>query len=438
MEISGIPASVQPGGPYPVSVAADVDQSKGHVDLRSNDHEHGHRRGRRHHHPHSALGAFHQELQASLKFEFKARFAMQQQAYSGVQGDMSPDDVAMDALRTAKQLTAESPTTAAKSLISLKATVHEMARYVRETVGGENPAEVDDAVARVDAGLAELEGEIANSRESSASVLEVDTRTKQRSTIRIRTQEGDIVNLSLRRMHSLSATDTAQSDGESMSTSTEVSVSSRSRMMLKVEGDLNESELAAIQNVFAQAEQIANDFFGGDLQAAFASAEGFEFDAEQLARVNMRFRMQQQTEISYRETTNIPRIAAEPERVAIERPPEAPVGSDAPVAGPESESTEATTLPTTEPVAAEPVEESTPVINTGISSFIESVSNFLRAVGEGFADQSGAQSIRLHYSESIKLEFLKAAFHTVAPEESERAAANAESVIDQLLEVAAE
>lgn len=434
MDISGIPASGLASGPQSGSVA-NTGQAKGHLELRPPDHEHGQRRGKRldHQSPGRALGAFHQELRASLSIAFKARFAMLHQAYSGVQENVSPDDVAADALQTAKQLTAESPTTAAKSLISLKAKVHEAASYVRETIGSDDSAEVDDAVAKVDAGIAKLEDEVANSRVSSASILEVDTRTKQRSTIQIRTQEGDIVKLSLRRMDSLSASDMMQSDGENTSTLTEVSVSSRSRMMLKVEGDLNDSELAAIQNVFAQAEQIANDFFGGDLQAAFASAEGFEFDTEQLARVNMRFRMQQYTEVSYRETTSTPRIVADPKPVAAMPVPgldaeQTPAAVEAPVPD----------IANSVPVVADAVEESQPVVNDGFSSFIESVSNFLRAVGEGFADRSSSQSVRLHYSESVKLEFLKAVLHAAAPEESESAAANAESVIDRMLEIAAE
>ena len=441
MNISAIPAAIQTGTPLPVSETAEVSRSKAHLEIESRDNDHGCRRGhRRGHSDHRALGAFHQELKARLKFEFKAQFSMQQQGYAAVTDDVSSDDVAADALQTAKKLTAESPTTAAKSLISLKARVHETASYVRQTVGGDDLQDVDDAVAKVDAGISKLEDEVANSRESSASVLEVDTRTKQRSTIRIRTQEGDVVKLSLRRTDSLSATDTARTDGENASTTTEVAVSSRSRMMLKVDGDLNDAELAAIQNVFAQAEQIANDFFGGDLQAAFASAEGFEFDAEQLARVNMRFRMQQHSAISYRETSSIPTVEADSRPAAIARGPETPVVESAPVVNPETETADVveTSDMTAEPVAAEVTEDAAPITNNGFSSFIESVSNFLRAVGEGFASQSDKQSIRMHYSESFKLEFLKAVFHTAAPEEAEGAAATAKSTIDRMLEIAGE
>ena len=66
--------------------------------------------------------------------------------------------------------------------------MEETASYVRETVGDyDDAAEVDDAVAKVDQGLSKLEDEVAANRESSASILVVDTRSKQRSTIQIRT-----------------------------------------------------------------------------------------------------------------------------------------------------------------------------------------------------------------------------------------------------------
>lgn len=386
----------------------------------------------REHRQHRALGAFRQEMRFNLKLEFHAKFSVQQKGYASLQGPPTPDEVAADALQTAKQLTAESPATASKSLIHLKATVHEAARYVLETVSDQDDfSEVDDAVAKVDAGIAELEQEVARSRESSASVLEIDTRTKQRSTIRIRTQEGDIVKLSLRRVDQFSATDRAESDGESTATYTEVSISSRSRMMLKVEGDLNAAELEAIENVFAQAEQIANDFFAGDLAAAFASTEGFEFDTEQLARVNMRFRMQQQTEASYRIET---RSAASPVAVAAEPAPAAVVDAG-PVAATETAAVQPEPVAPT-PKSVVPAETAELAPDTSaLGRFLESVGNFLRGIGDGFSQESGEASFRLHYSESFKLELLKAVIHTTAPEDSSDAANNAEAVLEDLIEV---
>jgi len=324
MEITGISTSISTNNQLSTAARAErpsLDDGKSVTESR-HDHRHhgkGHR-GR-------ALGVFRQELRMTLKAHFQMKFAMSQQNYAAMQEPATPDEVADEALGTARQLVSESPVTAAKSLVSFRAKVQETASYVRETVKRPDDVEdIDNVVARVDKGLDGLEKEVASNRESTASVLTVDTRTRQRSTISIRTQEGDVVKLSLRRMDSLSARDSSVSNENGSMTSTEVSVSSRSRMMLKVEGDLNESELAAIQNVFARAEQIADEFFGGDIGAAFNLAQGFEFDTEQLARVNMRFKMRQVSDVSYAQSIR-PAAPTPVEAPAVQAPP----GTDRPV-----------------------------------------------------------------------------------------------------------
>ena len=433
MEISGISASLKANGHFSPSARTELHGAHERRSLDETGHHHGHHdrsdRGR-------ALGVFRQELRLSLRAHFHAKFATTQQSYAAVQEPATSDDVAEEALGAATQMVAESPATAAKSLISFRAKVHESASFVRETVGAQDDVDdVDTVVAKVDDGLNTLEDEVAGNRESLTSVLAIDTRSKQRSTIRIRTQEGDIVKLSLMRTDKSSASDVAVSNGDGFASLTEVEVSSRSRMMLKVEGDLSESEFAAIQNVFAQAEQIANDFFGGDMAAAFDLAAGFEFDTEQLARVNMNFRMRQVTNVSYAELAGPTRLApasspavagTEPASTPSEARPvsDAPVTSAAPAAGVEPEA---------EPVAIETAES--PAVDTfALSSFFDTLSTFLRSVGEGFEAGSGSGSFSFHYSQSFKLDLLKAVIHTVAPEESDAAAANATTLIDQLSE----
>ncbi|MDH3747548.1 MAG: hypothetical protein OER97_05030, partial [Gammaproteobacteria bacterium] len=241
MDITGISAST--GAAAPLTRQADIqpqDQGRSPSEIR---HEHSH--GRRGHHG-RALGIFRQELRITLRAQFHARFAAAQQEYLQLHSRPTSDDVASEALGSAKQLVDEAPTTAAKSLITFRAKVHEAASYVRQTVGAQDDvAEVDDALAKVDEGLDAFDEEVAANRESSASVLAVDTRSKQRSTIRIRTQEGDIVKFDLRRVDELSASDVAVSNGDDFASVTEVEVSSRSRLMLRIKGDLNDSELAA-------------------------------------------------------------------------------------------------------------------------------------------------------------------------------------------------
>jgi len=384
-----------------------------------------------------ALGILKQELATW----FKARYSL-----GHVQAPATTDDVADETLSAAKHIVAESPSTAAKSLISFRARVEQAATYVREVIGADDGAEeIDDVVAKVGEGLDELENDVANYRESSASVLSVDTRSKQRSTIQIRTQEGDIVRFSLKRVDSMSATDVAYADGEMSVTSTEVSVSSRSRMMMSVEGDLNEAELAAIQNVFAQAEMIADEFFEGDIGAAFNVAQGFEFDTEQLARVNMRFRMREATSIAYAETKPaIPVGRIDPPVIApseVEGPAEVTAATE-PVVRP------VVSEPVVQPIVSDPVLQPieqpeaetavSPMGTSALENFLDALGVFLRSVGEGFVKASTESSFRYHYSESFKLEMLKAVLHTVAPADDLNAEDNASRLIDGISEPAVE
>lgn len=435
MEMSGISTSLGATTMSTLGVNAEVEKSQPNDEMaRTKRHDHDHykaSRGR-------ALSAFRQELKISLKAEFHAKLSASQHNYASQQGPVAADDVATEALGVAKQVVAQSPTSAVASLAAFRAKVQQSMNVVQAVVADPvEMADVDDAVAKVDAGLVKLEDEAANTRESSSTVLDVDLRSKQQSRIKIRTQEGDIVKLSLRRVDKMSASDVSETDGETSTSKTEIEVSSKSRMMLKVDGDLNESELGAIQNVFAQAEQIADEFFGGDIVAAFNMAQGFEFDSEQLSKVNMRFRMREVSRVAYSETrtTSAPVIEAAPKPQALPEP--------SAIAAPTAVSS---TLPAAEPVASEapvaiaaaPAEqapsaaESQPVDTLALSSFFEAIGSFLRSVSEGFTIESGGASFKYQYSESFKLSLLQSVINTTAPDDASDAAANASTIIDQM------
>jgi len=392
-----------------------------------------------------ALGILKQELRAALKSFFNAQVATNTAAYVGTQNPDSPDAVAEEVLGTAKQVVAAAPTDATESLTSLRTTVDETVSYVRQTVGAENDsvADIDDATAKIEEGLDELSDEVANYRESTASILAVDTSIRERSTIQIRTQEGDFVKLYLRNVENMSATDIAYSDGETSFTSTEVALSGSSRTLLQVKGALNETEMAAIRNVLAQAETIADEFFGGDVGAAFNSLQSSQFDTEQLARVDLRFRRQEITSATYAQVVTTAAAPSDPEAPAVTAPEEST--SSAPEAAaaldvetqPETAGAAAAQLDTVEndsPVAVDAA--APPSVFSAMADFLETLSAFLRTVGEGFEAEASSVNYTYHYSESFKLNLLKAVINTVAPEDKEKAVANAELVIDGLTEEA--
>ncbi len=108
----------------------------------------------------------------------------------------------------------------------------------------------------------------------------------EKTSLSIRTQEGDVVKLRFRQTTTARLTG---SNGESGAADERV-VSQRTGLKISVTGDLNADELAAIAAVADQASAIATAFYAGDLTAALNAAAAFEIDGAQLARAALRLR----------------------------------------------------------------------------------------------------------------------------------------------------
>ncbi|MDJ0940815.1 MAG: hypothetical protein QNJ00_13725 [Woeseiaceae bacterium] len=391
----------------------------------------------------SSLAILRQEIRAALKASFRLRFVAAPPAFA--QAAPSAEDAGADALNAARQIVAESPSSSAAALIRLRRKVEESASIVRQTTGPRDDSDdIDDALARVDGGLRAIENDASRNVESSASVLNIEQRSRQRSTINIRTQEGDIVKLDVRRFDRLSASDAFVSADGVVASQTEVAVSSRSRLVMRVDGDLNEQEFAAIQNVLRQAEGIADEFFSGDLGDAFNLAAGLQFDTEQLANVRMGFRSRQVTSVSYAEL-----LQRRPEPAATIQPVPNPVTVDGPAApiqplpapaeNPaigESVDEPAATIQPVPNVATDDAEDGDALAAADVTSmerFFDMLSDFLRSIGDGYEPkESGA--IRFHYSESFKLSLLKTVIGVTAPDDRADAADSAAELIDVVVD----
>ncbi len=385
-----------------------------------------------------ALSILRQEIRQALRSNFRINFVASAPGYGQGNG-VRADDVAGDALNGAAAAARRSPLEASRLLINLRERVETSAKEVRELVGDDDD-DIDDALSRINGGLDDMDDDVARNLESSATVLSAESKLKQRSTIRIRTQEGDIVRFDLRRVEKMSIEDASFTDGEIISSSTEIEMSSRSRMRLRVEGDLNEAEYAAVRNVFAQAEAIAEEFFGGDLVAAFDMAAGIQFDSEQLARVNMRFREKLESEISY--ATTGPVLSSSPVRNPV------------PISGPTVAAEPIRAVPPIEPAPAAPKEikqanAADPIAEARVANeeipapnpdaevpegFFDLLVDFLRGVTEGFEPGGDTASFRYYYSQSFNLKILRSVLELRADDEDRSAAEAAGALVEGLAE----
>lgn len=99
------------------------------------------------------------------------------------------------------------------------------------------------------------------------------------------TAEGDRITISAASNHGFSANYATAGQG-SFSASQSVSATSNS-LSWSVEGDLNERELNAINNLLGQINRLAGEFFNGSLDEAFNQALALGYDSEQIATFSL-------------------------------------------------------------------------------------------------------------------------------------------------------
>lgn len=141
----------------------------------------------------------------------------------------------------------------------------------------------------------------------------IEYQRAERGVLKLRTQEGDVVRLKFLNRDSVSAKGEVMDDGERVFGEYSLDAASSSRFKIAVKGDLNAEEQKAIEDVLAQAGALAQSFFDGDVQEAFAMASQFQIDSDQLARVNLRFSVHERFALA-REAVSAqtPAVAAAP------------------------------------------------------------------------------------------------------------------------------
>lgn len=198
---------------------------------------------------------------------------------------------------------------------------------VQASAGDEAPEVLDEAVLAVDEGVQQTQTILSSLGAFTSDIAEVisniqsliekgleqlqsnlgatgvqafsaDYTRTERTEIRILTQEGDVVRLRIGERSQASVDALTASDGESALSATAISLSSTSRLDIRIEGDLNESELAAITDLLANAEAIVDDFFSGDTLGAFETVGQLGFDSEQLASFSLRAAVREQFSFS--------------------------------------------------------------------------------------------------------------------------------------------
>lgn len=260
---------------------------------------------------------------------------------------------------------------------------------------------------------------------------------RERFSLDILTAEGDKVSI---RFKSLQVTDAAVaqvSDGDNTATAVQGSVISKGRFKIEVDGDLNESERAAIGDLLDKVDGIAKDFFGGDVQAAFAAASRVSLEGDALSAFSLRLSYSKSMTAAkaYASTaaladapTSAPALAPPPVKT-----PAVPVATTDPVTVADAPVVDAstpvsTTAPVTSPATDAPVTAPVTSASQTIASFTKDVLARLSTAGENSTAK---------FSMRWKVEFLVSALSSVAPAKDPDAQPAVKSLGDSLASNAA-
>jgi hypothetical protein len=244
---------------------------------------------------------------------------------------------------------------------------------------------------------------------------------RERFSLDILTAEGDQVSI---RFKSVDITEVAAarvSNGGSSATVVQGSVISRGRFKIEVDGDLNDAERAAIGTLLDAVDGIAQDFFGGDVQAAFAAASRVGLGSDALSAFSLR--------LSYAKSMTAVKAYASTAAATAAPANVAPAGSPAPVAeAPRVAATQVSDATTPESTSVTvPASTDAP---SAVASASQTIASFTKEVLARLSTAGANGGAK--FSMRWKVEFLVSALCSVVPPKAPEAQSAVDALADSL------
>ncbi|SDH40390.1 hypothetical protein SAMN05216588_104267 [Pseudomonas flavescens] len=164
-------------------------------------------------------------------------------------------------------------------------------------LNGKVATDIDDTAQRIQQGLTGLDKQYGTASAGSGSTTGVLASSDRFAAVAesfeldITTREGDRLRVSIAQ----ASAGWSRTQGSS-SQSGSLQIGS---WQVDVQGDLNDQEKAALENLFSQVQDLSNAFYSGDVAGAFDRAMSLNMDGSQLASMSLRL-----TQTSVRQATD--------------------------------------------------------------------------------------------------------------------------------------
>jgi hypothetical protein len=125
---------------------------------------------------------------------------------------------------------------------------------------------------------------------SSARYESLDYRERNSFKFELTTADGDTVKIRINQQESYSAAYGQANRGGLQLSASGFEHNVDSRFKLEVDGHLDDDELAAISDLMGQVGELSEQFFAGDLGAAFQQAQSLGYDTSEISSFSLNLR----------------------------------------------------------------------------------------------------------------------------------------------------
>ena len=251
----------------------------------------------------------------------------------------------------------------------------------------------------------------ATPSQSQTSSVALGTREvfAEKGAIDLVTNEGDHVTIRFRAKDVITSAAAESTSSTGSATAASTSEISLGRVKVTVDGNLNNDELAAINNVLSQVDALATKFFSGDAEGAFAAAAQVGADPAQIASFQMN--------LTYTHKLSAAAFASTASTQAPDSPSTSVSATSSTSAASAADS--ASTAGTTDAPAAPSASSAT---DSSATTARQSIANFLQNVLSSLGPVSGAGKVS--FSLSWKMQLLATALPSYAPNDKASSAAS--------------
>jgi len=270
------------------------------------------------------------DAQKTLANRLAERLGLEPGALSGKSEDFTPEKVAgrvlgfIEGFMKSKAADGADSAELEKTLAQARAGVEKgfaEARKILDGMGvlsGKVASDIDDTYNRIQDGLGKLDKGLASGQVPSASVgstavaaySERFAAQAETFDLSITTRDGDRLKISVAQA-SASWSQSSVAAASNGSGSAVIGSSQSGNMQIgswqvEIEGELDDEERAALEDLFGQVQDLSDKFYSGDLAGAFDRALALDMDGEQLASMSL-----QLTQTSMRQATDAYSAVAE-------------------------------------------------------------------------------------------------------------------------------